>query len=208
MPNLRILLKMFRMSKEKSLFICILLIIVLAFNKSNFTNSVANIFPEIKSFIPQQNEINNLNLENSQVAKVVYIADGDTVTIQLQNGEKEIVRLLAVNTLEMDSLDEREKCLAKMAKDFTSNSLLNKEVQIISDPTQPKRDKYGRLLLYLKVIDHEQTFNEELMYSGLAKTYKASPSTQEWQKYENIRILQEKDGKGIWDNKLCTMSTY
>lgn len=200
------IIKLFRMSSEKLLLIIILIFLILILNKQTFTSNITQLFPEIKNYLPTQTENSLVITENvgSNAAKVVHIADGDTVTIQLANGEEEIVRLLAVNTLETDSADNREKCFAKLAENFTSKTLLNSEVNYRPDPTQPKRDKYGRLLLYIKKIGETKDFNEELMYTGLAKTYKATPPAQEWQKYENIRKEMESQKKGIWDPNLCT----
>jgi micrococcal nuclease len=196
------------MSKEKLLLLIILIILILVINKTGFTNLIQANFPDTRILTPTQpanKQTANTELQNSSfTAVVVHIADGDTVHIKLPDGSKEVVRFLAVNTLEMTSTSTREVCFAKLAKDFTTKELLNKEITFTPDPTQPKRDKYGRLLLYLQVVGDNQTFNEKLMQTGLARTYKASPPAREWQKYENIRLEKEVQKEGIWNPNLCT----
>jgi micrococcal nuclease len=95
-----------------------------------------------------------------------------------------------------------------MATDFTKANLLNKKVLLFSDQTQPKRDKYNRMLAYVQVDGSLELFNETLMKSGLAKTYKASPPAVEWSKYETIRQTEESSKQGIWNPELCTQSTF
>jgi micrococcal nuclease len=209
MPNLKDFLKLTRFSREKILLLIILFVLIFILQKNNFTNFATNIFPEIKSFLPSHSQDNNLantttTLNNSLTYKVVHVADGDTVTIKDSTGNEEIVRLLAVDSLELKSADPREKCLANLAKDFTTKTLLNQEIVFAVDPTQPKRDKYGRLLLYVSRAGEAKSFNQQLMETGLAKTYKATPPAQEWQNYENIRARMESEKRGIWDEKLCT----
>lgn len=208
MPNLNDLIKLLRMDKEISLLLIILVILIFVINKASITNFIQANFPDTRTFASIQvanNQTTNNDLQiSTNTALVIHIADGDTVDIKLPNGDKETVRLLAVNTLEMTSTNTREICFAKLAKDFTSKELLNREVVFIPDPTQPKRDKYGRLLVYLQAVNESQTFNEKLMQSGLARAYKASPPAQEWQKYETIRAEREKQKEGIWNPDLCT----
>lgn len=207
MPNLNTVLRLLRMSRERLILLIILLVLVLIINKDSVTTFINTNFPDTKLFgVTRKTDGQVQNVERqhaTSTAFVTHIADGDTVDIRLPNGDKEIVRLLAVNTLEMTSTNTREVCFAKLAKDFTTTELLNKQVAYTSDPTQPKRDKYGRLLLYLQVAGESQTFNEKLMHTGLAKTYKASPPAQEWQKYETIRAEKERRQEGIWNPNLC-----
>lgn len=209
MSNLGDFLKLLRMSKERLLLLIILIVLILIINKASATDFIQANFPDTKILtqipVTDNQDINSKLQNSSSTALVVHIADGDTVDIKLPNGDKETVRLLAVNTLEMTSTSTREVCFAKMAKAFTSKELLNKEVIFIPDPTQPKRDKYGRLLLYLQLVGDNQTFNEKLMQTGLAKTYRASPPAREWQKYENIRVEKERQKEGIWNPNLCTI---
>ena len=102
--------------------------------KLSITNSNTN-------FAPKNNEY-----------FVTKIVDGDTVHVLDNFGKEEILRFLAVDTLEKNSLDLREKCLANLESNFTKENLLNKKVLLEGDSTQSERDKYGRLLVYITVV--------------------------------------------------------
>jgi len=73
------------------------------------------------------------------------IKDGDTLL--LNNGET--VRFLVVNTPEIKT----KQCYAYDARNFTSKTLNNGsyKVCLVSDPNQPDKDKYNRLLRYVYV---------------------------------------------------------
>jgi endonuclease YncB( thermonuclease family) len=138
---------------------------------------------------------------------VSRIVDGDTAHVKSLNAadmnKEDVVRIMAVNTLEKMDIDARVKCMAYAATDFTKEKLLNKKVALYSDSTQPARDKYNRLLAYV-LIDGESVFyNETLILEGLAKVYRASPPAIEYSKYLKIQEEQIKLGKGIWGQELC-----
>jgi micrococcal nuclease len=118
------------------------------------------------------------------------------------SGAEEKVRLLAVNTPEKDAPDTREACFGRAATEYTRGQLMNARVTLYTDNTQPTRDKYQRLLAYLYVQNATTSFNETLMYTGLSRTYRASPPAVEYAKYERIRQDMERVQKGIW-SKVC-----
>ncbi len=210
--------------------LCIIYIAIYTFNSWNLNISIKensqNIINKIQESRKQLSTSNtatntisnsniNLNLDSrifkiyEEKFKVTKIVDGDTVHVRkiLSDGNLENftykIRIMAANTLEKKSVDAREKCFANMATVFTTEKLLNKNVYLFGDKTQPLLDKYGRTLAYILEENANIFFNEILMYSGLAKTYKASPPAVEWEKYENIRVEIENAKKGIWDENLC-----
>lgn len=209
MPDLELLRKLSKFSVLK-LSLLIAAIVLIYLFKINSTLPTPNIKPvneenadTISSTLSLSEKINF-----TATATVISITDGDTVHVSYPGIDNDTVRLLAVNTLEKDSIDERERCFARLATDFTKTNLLNKKVLLFSDQTQPKRDKYNRMLAYIQVDGNPELFNETLMKSGLAKTYKASPPAVEWSKYETIRQAEESSKQGIWNPELCTQSTF
>jgi micrococcal nuclease len=209
MPNLELLRKLSRFSVLKlSLLIAAIVLIYL------FKINSALLTPNPQPTIIDNATTSSVTLSLSEkinftaTATVISITDGDTVHVSYPGMDNDTVRLLAVNTLEKDSIDEKERCFARLATDFTKTNLLNKKVLLFSDQTQPKRDKYNRMLAYIQVGGSPELFNETLMKSGLAKTYKASPPAVEWSKYETIRQAEESSKQGIWNPELCTQSTF
>ena len=138
---------------------------------------------------------------------VDYITDGDTVHAKDSNGKEEKIRFLAVNTPEIHNAASRELCLGKLAKEFTKENLLNKQVVLYGDTTQPKRDKYDRLLAYVQVLEANATgtpfFNEMLMKKGYSKVYKASPVATYYAKYLGYQAEAQKENLIMWNTQLC-----
>lgn len=123
--------------------------------------------------------------------------DGDTIKIILKN-QKEILRLLAVDTPESVHPTKEVEYYAKEASDFTCNAVKNaKTIEIEYDDNSDKKDKYGRLLVWL-FIDGE-LFQQKLIENGYAKTaylygeYKYTSSLQ------NTEKLAKEKKIGIWN---------
>lgn len=145
-------------------------------------------------------KIQTVNLGEYLVTKIV---DGDTVHVVDSVGKEEVLRFLAVDTLEKNALDAREKCFANMESKFTEENLLNKKVILQNDPTQSERDKYGRLLVYVSLAGSPQTFNETLLSTGNARVYKASPPAVNYKKYVELQTEAQKNNLGMWNTELC-----
>jgi endonuclease YncB( thermonuclease family) len=147
--------------------------------------------------------ITNTSLVSGEylVSKVV---DGDTIHVVDSSQKEDIVRLLSVNTLEKNASSTRERCLAKMQTEFTETNLLNKKVYLYFDDTQPKRDKYNRLLAYVATTSTTNYFyNDLLMQTGNAKVFKATPPAANYSKYLVYQLQAEKEGVGMWNSELC-----
>ena len=96
---------------------------------------------------------------------VVRVADGDTLTVQFDDGEKETIRFLDVDTPETVHPTLPEECYGAQASDFTK-TLMGQRVGI----EEEGRDRYGRLLAYVWTTADEggQLWNVRLLEEGLA----------------------------------------
>ena len=96
---------------------------------------------------------------------VVRVADGDTLTVQFDDGEEETIRLLDVDTPETVHPSRPEECYGAQASDFTK-TLMGRRVGI----EEEGRDRYGRLLAYVWIEAGEggQLWNVRLLEEGLA----------------------------------------
>lgn len=83
--------------------------------------------------------------------KIIKCYDGDTVTIATVLNDKIYrfnIRMLGYDCAEIKSKNEKEKQVAKWAKDFITGMIHNKMVQVVKNDGY---DKYGRLLLELQI---------------------------------------------------------
>lgn len=88
-------------------------------------------------------ETNKIYLMYKDKFKVDKAVDGDTIYMRkvLADGNLENytykVRMMAINTLEKDSSDNREKCFANLAQQYTYQNIVGKYVYLYGDTTQP-----------------------------------------------------------------------
>ncbi|MEW6102313.1 MAG: right-handed parallel beta-helix repeat-containing protein [bacterium] len=123
---------------------------------------------------------------------ITYIIDGDSFVAKI-NGGNETIRLLAVDCPEFGELFFDE------AKNFASDTLLNKNVDIIySANPDLQRDIYNRLLAL--IIIGTETFNISLLSKGLAKRMFIYNDLINFPVYEDIEIEAKKNGLNIWSN--------
>ena len=105
---------------------------------------------------------------------VTNVVDGDTVDVLIDVGFhlsfKTRVRLLGINTPEMNAKDEATRTAAQAAKNFTTAHLLNSQVKLHTE----KADAFGRYLavIYLVKDGIEINFNDLLVKDGYAVIFK------------------------------------
>lgn len=123
--------------------------------------------------------------------KVKKVYDGDTIT--LKNGER--VRLLGINTPEIESRYKRGEPGGKEAGNWLKKQLKGKKIRLEKDQT--KRDKYGRLLAHI-FTKSGLHINLELVQKGLAITNFHPPNLKYEKSLLNAQEEAEKDRRGIW----------
>jgi len=126
----------------------------------------------------------------AQTYRVKRVIDGDTLL--LTNGEK--VRLIGVDTPETKHPQKPVQHFGKEAYLFTEKMVEGKEVRLEYD--WQRRDKYGRLLAYVYLMDG--TFlNAEIIKQGYGFAYTKFPFKylEEFREYE--REARE-NGRGLW----------
>ena len=119
--------------------------------------------------------------------RVIKCYDADTITIASKLPYKESplyrlsVRLTGIDAPEIKGKSEEEKELAKQARDFVSNLILNKYVRL----ENIESEKYGRILADVYIGDVH--LNELLIKERYAVKYgggtKLKPTS--WLKYKN-----------------------
>lgn len=140
---------------------------------------------------------------DEEIYTVTKVVDGDTVV--LNNGER--VRLIGVDTPEcrrgrklhadaerLGQDAETIIALGKRSSKFTREMVMSKGVRLVYD--RQKRDRYGRTLAYLFLMDG--TFvNEEIIRQGYGVAYTRFPF-----RYRSRFLAAEKEardaGRGLW----------
>lgn len=115
--------------------------------------------------------------------EVVHVIDGDTLIVE-RDGIEERVRLLGIDAPEMAHEGQPGETCADEATALTQELAARAEVAVISDSSQPDRDRYGRTLAYVEADG--QDVSAELLRAGLAEVYEAVPDIARYADYEEV----------------------
>lgn len=94
------------------------------------------------------------------IATVTYAADGDTLDVDIPDGRRDVtrIRLWGVDAPEIaHAPDESDAHFGPEATAFVREEVVGRRVVIRFDPNRRPRDKYGRLLAYLYLVDFPTT---------------------------------------------------
>lgn len=140
---------------------------------------------------------------------VVDVVDGDTVDIEYDNGTRDTVRLLGVDSPEVQSENDPEefpgvpdteageRCLRRAggnATAYATDRLADESVTLVFDPQSDRRGYYGRLLAYVFVDD--ESFNHALLRAGHARVYDTAFTERE--RYERSAEAAREGRRGLW----------
>lgn len=141
------------------------------------------------------------DVTGNQLMKAQYIStnDGDTIKIKL-NGEEQRVRLLMIDTPEMNYEENDPMPYAEEAKKFTANIMQNAEkIEVLFD-AGPETDHYGRLLSYIFVDG--VLLQERLLEEGYAAVrYIHEPNNSLEDEFKEIEKQAKAKKLNIWSSE-------
>ena len=189
--------QLFAMSakKRKNIFVLCLVVLVLLFaiDRSFLTKAVLNP-PVAKNSVPSF----DLQKYHEKIFTVTKVVDGDTIDIDIANADKNYtrIRLWGVDTPETKKPGSPVMYFGPEATEFTTQKTLGKKVTVYLNTEKSTRDKYGRLLAYIKLPDGP-FLNEELLKEGFAyaDTRFKHPF---YNKYKQLQALAKNQKRGLW----------
>jgi micrococcal nuclease len=109
-------------------------------------------------------------------ARVSRVVDGDTLHVRTDDGDDETVRVLGIDTPEVHRPDTPVECGARaasaaMRRRALSGSGRGRAVRLVTDPSQDRRDRYGRLLAYVERADTGADLGRGQVRDGWAEVY-------------------------------------
>lgn len=135
-------------------------------------------------------------------ATIVRVIDGDTILV-LQNGKKEYVRFIGVDTPETVDPRKPVQCFGKEASAFTKKLLSDQSVILESDPTQQDRDKYKRLLRYVYLPDGTLV-NKKIIADGYGFEYTYRIPYKFRDEFKEAQSEARSLGRGLWAEGACS----
>mgnify|MGYP006295073193 FL=1 len=134
---------------------------------------------------------------NSEKPPEVYIErviDGDTV----ETAAGESIRLLGVDTPEIDWENNNSEFYAEAAREFSREQLLDQNVLLRFD--EEREDDYGRTLAY---IYHDgENFNQKLLAEGYASIMIVEPNDKYEEEFKETAEKARQERKGVWSQVL------
>jgi micrococcal nuclease len=134
---------------------------------------------------------------SGQQAAEVYIErviDGDTV----ETAAGDSIRLLGVDTPEIDWENNNFEFYASQARDFTIRHLKGQNVVLEYD--KERKDQYGRILAY--IYQDGQNFNQKLLQNGYATLMLVEPNDKYETEFKAAVAEAREAGRGIWSQVL------
>jgi len=127
-------------------------------------------------------------------AKVKRVVDGDTIVVSV-NGDTERVRYIGVDTPESVKPNTPVQCYAKAASRLNEELVGGKTVILTPGPEQ--RDRYGRLLAYVRTKEGIDV-NRELISRGAARTLEIAPNTRRADEFSVLEAKARNEQEGLW----------
>jgi endonuclease YncB( thermonuclease family) len=104
-----------------------------------------------------------------QRGTIVKVVDGDTVDVRLRSGKEKRVRLVGIDTPEVYNGTE---CGGPEASRSLKRLLpIGTRVRLVSDPTQDRVDRYGRILRYVIKVSNGKDMDAVQIRRGWARVY-------------------------------------
>ena len=125
-------------------------------------------------------------------ANVIRVVDGDTVEVAKIRGGTETIRLLGLDTPEVYGGVE---CGGRAASALMKRIAVGR-VRVKTDPRQPKRDKYGRLLAYISKKGAD--LNKVMVSRGRAKVYVVGSRFSRYSSYKRAERRARAKSRGSW----------
>lgn len=148
--------------------------------------------------VPGQVSPDNFNLV---MAKVTHIVDGDTIDVDLGEGQIHRVRYIGIDTPESVAPGKTVECFAKNAAAKNRELVENKLVGLEKDVSET--DRYGRLLRY--VFMDGVFVNQVLVAEGFARASSYPPDIAKQEIFRQAEAVARNEGKGLWD--VCAQAT-
>jgi micrococcal nuclease len=127
-------------------------------------------------------------------AKVKRVVDGDTIVVSV-NGNTERVRYIGVDTPESVKPNTPVQCYAKAASHLNEELVGGKTV--ILTPGTEQRDRYGRLLAYVRTKEGLDV-NMAMISRGAARTLEIAPNTERAYEFSVLESKARNEQAGLW----------
>lgn len=141
------------------------------------------------------------NSEEIKYYKVIKVVDGDTIAVDI-DGVSETLRLIGINTPETVDPRKPVECFGVEASNKAKELLSGKSVALEKDNSQDERDKYGRLLRYIRTKEG-LFYNLEIIKQGYAYEYTYDVPYKYQSEFKEAENYARTKKLGLWADGTC-----
>ena len=127
--------------------------------------------------------------------RVERVVDGDTIHVRL-GGREETVRYIGVDTPESVRPGTPVQCFAKAAGAANARLVAGRSVRL--EVGEEARDRYGRLLAYVRRSSDGAFVNAALVRDGYARTLTIPPNDRYAARFAALQREAQRAGRGLW----------
>ncbi len=129
-------------------------------------------------------------------AQVVRVIDGDTIVASF-DGSEERIRLIGINTPETVDPRRPAECYGAEAS-VRTKTLLPEGTAIRVERDAELRDRYERLLAYVRRTSDDLFVNLSLIQDGFARSYPYPPNTAHQRDFSAAERAARSASAGLW----------
>lgn len=137
-------------------------------------------------------------VSDARAVAMTAVVDGDTIRVETLGGRQlGRIRLLGIDAPEVAHPPEPAECYAEDATRLLEQlAPIGSTVELVTDSSEPNRDRYDRLLRY---VDHDDVdVARELLASGAALRYEADQALAREESYTAAVADAQGAERGLW----------
>jgi micrococcal nuclease len=127
--------------------------------------------------------------------RVLRVVDGDTIVVRL-DGRRERVRYIGVDTPESVPEQGAPACYGEAAAAENERLVAGRTVRLSTDTEE--RDRFGRLLAYVRRASDGVFVNAELVRRGFATTLRIAPNVRHAGTFADLEREARAARRGLW----------
>jgi micrococcal nuclease len=139
------------------------------------------------------------------VYPVSRVVDGDTIDV-LMNDKSLRIRIIGLDTPEIVDPRKVVQCFAKQASDEGHALLDGQYVRLEYDPSQGVKDKYGRTLAYVFMMNGT-SYEEFMIENGYGHEYTYNLPYKYQSQFKAAQKQAQNQKKGFWADDACAGNT-
>jgi micrococcal nuclease len=136
---------------------------------------------------------------------VLSVTDGDTIRVSV-DGRSTRIRLIGIDTPEVSDPRKPVQCFGREASRRAHELMDGTQVWLEYDPSQGRRDRYGRTLAYVW-LNETMLVNQQMVSEGFAHEYTYDDSYKYRDTFRHAEQAAQTAELGLWNPATCAGST-